>query len=298
VPAWPEAQVARRAGARVAEARGLALHFPSPHEPDDACPHFWERERASVCPTCGKQFLPEPVGTGPTCEACLGRAQRQRELVEDRPGRQGTLFFVVVAEGAPQSRMSLLLGHAHAGLVTELGERLAARQPPAAPSVHLDATLTDDEVGALVAWCERTIDERLAAYQPRPELPEWVSAPLTFRWRDEERTVQQRMNEAGEAIATLLAFLTFFSAGRAPASLQVIGNAGVSERDVAVLALAAVRGARCTSGDLRTAFPVLAPEAIEATLAGLERRGFLTRDGEHLHLLLKGYVVSTAGPSA
>jgi hypothetical protein len=42
VPPWPEAIVARRAGARVADALGLKLWFPSPNEPRDDERHWWE----------------------------------------------------------------------------------------------------------------------------------------------------------------------------------------------------------------------------------------------------------------
>jgi hypothetical protein len=46
VPPWPEAKVASSVGPQVADALGVPFYFPSPQEPKDDCPHWWERRRS------------------------------------------------------------------------------------------------------------------------------------------------------------------------------------------------------------------------------------------------------------
>jgi hypothetical protein len=226
--------------------------------------------------------------------AAEAHARRQRELLEDLPGHGvGSLFFAIVEDGAPRSRMILALGYPHAGLVAELAARLGR-----GPDATLEATLTEEDREALVAFCAAAIDAQLADYVPRAELPAWVAAPLTFSWREREHTVQQRMNPAGEAIAALLGFHTFFGGAGAPAAVHVFGNAGVTHRDVAVLGLAAAAGAACTLAELRAVLDFVPAEAIEATVAKLAARGFVSRTGDEVRLSLKGYVVSMPGPAA
>jgi len=52
VPTWPEAKAAAAAGSAVAGVLGVPFFFPSPHHPEDTCPHWWERKLASPCERC------------------------------------------------------------------------------------------------------------------------------------------------------------------------------------------------------------------------------------------------------
>ncbi len=46
VPPWPEAEMAQHVGLEVATLLDIPFYFPSPSEPDDDCPHWWEQEIA------------------------------------------------------------------------------------------------------------------------------------------------------------------------------------------------------------------------------------------------------------
>jgi hypothetical protein len=45
VPPYPEAEDARKLGTALAGVFGIPLYFPSPDEPDDECPRWWEQDR-------------------------------------------------------------------------------------------------------------------------------------------------------------------------------------------------------------------------------------------------------------
>jgi hypothetical protein len=292
-----DVELVEMAGPEVARARGLDFYFPAPEGFDHEVPRWWERETATTCRSCGKRLrLDRHQGSVPDhCDDCERRERRQRALVEDRPGRDANVFFLIVdGDGSLRSRMSLLLGHSHAGLVAELTTLLAAR---ARFDARIDTVLSAAEVAELVAWCARSVDERLGEYRPRSELPEWVTRALPLEWLGEEHMVDTGFNEIGAMLWSLVAFHKLFSGCVAPATMHVFGNGGVTERDAAFLGLAAAHGAGATIVELRAAFPFLAEDAIEATLAKLAARGFVTRSGERYDLLVKGYGVSIAGPA-
>src|SRR5262245_25858669 len=45
-------------GQQVAQQFGVPFFFPSPQEPDDGCPHWWQQDQAQPCPACGKPIIP------------------------------------------------------------------------------------------------------------------------------------------------------------------------------------------------------------------------------------------------
>lgn len=57
VPPWPEAQIASEAGLLIESRLKIPFFFPSPAEPEEDCPKWWERHLAKPCRTCGKLLL-------------------------------------------------------------------------------------------------------------------------------------------------------------------------------------------------------------------------------------------------
>jgi hypothetical protein len=60
VSPWPEAQLAAAAGLLIETHLKIPFFFPSPEEPEDDCPDWWERERGKPCPDCNKILLQDP----------------------------------------------------------------------------------------------------------------------------------------------------------------------------------------------------------------------------------------------
>lgn len=60
IPPWPEAQIAAEAGALIESRLEIPFFFPSPQEPEDSCPNWWERQQGKPCRTCSKLLLQEP----------------------------------------------------------------------------------------------------------------------------------------------------------------------------------------------------------------------------------------------
>lgn len=60
VPPWPEAQIASEAGRLIESRLKIPFFFPSPEEPEEDCPRWWDRHLAKPCLACGKLLLQEP----------------------------------------------------------------------------------------------------------------------------------------------------------------------------------------------------------------------------------------------
>ena len=249
VPPWPESTIARTAGADVARACGLEFYFPSPEEPDDDCPHVWERGDATACVSCNKPLVRDrgPYVRPDVCYPCQRDGERRRALIADAPGApdSGGVCFMVVENGRPVECLYVNLAATRA-LAARLAEILGDREPPSQLSPHIELTLTPDEVQIL----QRDAEFRSFSEQCR---------------------------------------------GRA---VEVVGNGGITGRDVSFLCLAAARRGTITVAELAAAFPFLSADAIESTLAKLERRAFLTRQAAGISLTARGLAVRVAGPSS
>lgn len=300
VPPWPEALVARQAGERLAGELGVEFYFPSPEQPDDDCPHWWARDAATPCRSCGK---PLSAGRGPhvptdQCLPCLLADERNQRLATDAPGHDGNriVYCVIESGGRMRGRLFLNLTHARNGVTDRLAALLRERRPPVELSERVDTTLRPAEAVAMRAWCAETIDARLRDYVPREGPSRRALNPRTIRWRGEERTLHTFFDAAGEEIAALLGDHAFFEACEGAEALHLFGNGEVTHRDVAFLCFAAARGGSVTVGALCEAFPVVPAGEVERTLAKLEARGVLVRVGDAVELLLKGRTLDVAGP--
>lgn len=87
VPPWPEAKVAAELGTALAEHFGVPFWFPSPTEPDDDCPSWWEQDRAHHCEDCDKLILPRnsPHLPQEVCFSCHLRREERAKLRGDEP---------------------------------------------------------------------------------------------------------------------------------------------------------------------------------------------------------------------
>jgi hypothetical protein len=301
VPPWPEAEIARRVGEQIARTKSLEVYFPSPKDPDDDCPHWWERDQAIPCRSCGKPLVRRSQGShlpADQCYPCHLAEERQRDLIADKPGHDGNRIVYCFAEkeGRPSSRLFINLNYG-AEAVARLRLLLKNQQPPVELSERIDAALTESTAVAMRDWLEKAIDDLLSQYVAQPELPEHFTHPQTFTWRGEQRVVQTSFNDIGEKISSLLGRHAFFAEHvRQASALRIIGNGGVTYRDVSFLCWIVSREGQCRDEDLRAQFPFLRPDAIEATLAKLKQNLFLERFSGNVRLLSKGWLINVAGP--
>jgi hypothetical protein len=298
VPPWPEAIVARRAGEQVAGALGLELFIPSPDHPESACPHWWERDSAIPCDTCGTLLCGDRGPNVPPdrCYHCTVEAEIRQELIDDAPvgaGEPTTLLCVAEGEGEALRCMPLSDRYDVAGVFERLAAILRAREPAVVPE-HVSTTLSPDELASLRSFCEDGIDARLARYADGPFPPERAGA-YSFRWRGVERTVQS-IRPLGLEIRSLLAAHALFDPAGAPARLHVFGERGLTARGLAFLRFAAERAGACSSAELEAAFPFLPADAVERTLTKLAEGSFLEREVGTVRLSLKGRAMAAAHP--
>lgn len=71
VPPWPEASFASGLGHQIARDLDVPFYFPSPTEPEDSCPRWWQQHEGTPCSRCGIPLLQN--GTTPwrgTCYPC------------------------------------------------------------------------------------------------------------------------------------------------------------------------------------------------------------------------------------
>jgi len=59
VPPWPEAETGRALGEILTE-RGIEFYFPSPYEPEDDCPLWWEKDDYLHCKICNMPLKQHP----------------------------------------------------------------------------------------------------------------------------------------------------------------------------------------------------------------------------------------------
>lgn len=59
IPSWPEALIASEAGLLIEGRLGIPFFFPSPTEPEEDCPNWWERHLGTQCRICSKLLLQE-----------------------------------------------------------------------------------------------------------------------------------------------------------------------------------------------------------------------------------------------
>jgi len=298
VPPWPEAVVAQRAGRRVAAELGIDYHFPAPEGPDDDCPHWWDRDHAVRCRTCGKLLAPGcPAADAQQCRPCEIEEEHRRQVVVDEPGSpdSGTVSFVREVEGRLARGGMLGLHPRHAGpLLDAVRSVLRERDPPELLTARIEGTLTPAERESVSRWCAERIDRQLEAYTPRPGLPRFADIRRAITWRGVERSIQARFNEVGEEVLSLLHWHALLDPA-APGVVHMLGNAGVTARDLSILAKA--RAGADTVAKLQAAFPFLEGDALERTLAKLAARRFIARADDGLELLLKGRVIDLRGPA-
>lgn len=83
VPPWPEALFASQVGQQIAHEIGVPFYFPSPSEPEDACPRWWEREQGTPCKTCGIPLLQRDTTPWKgTCYPCHLREEHRTKRDE------------------------------------------------------------------------------------------------------------------------------------------------------------------------------------------------------------------------
>lgn len=86
VPPWPEAAFASEVGQQIARELGVPFYFPSPSEPEDACPRWWQQHDGTPCRQCGVPLLqPSTTPWRGTCYPCHRRDQEASSRREPSP---------------------------------------------------------------------------------------------------------------------------------------------------------------------------------------------------------------------
>ena len=87
VPPWPEAAVGAELGEALARHYGVPFFFPSPREPDDGCPNWWEQDKAIHCEDCDKLIIPtdSPHLPKEVCYPCHIKREADEKVRKDEP---------------------------------------------------------------------------------------------------------------------------------------------------------------------------------------------------------------------
>lgn len=190
VPPWPEAAVATELGEALAQHFGVPFWFPSPTEPDDDCPNWWERDRAHPCEDCGKPILPRNTPHLPPelCFHCNNRREARERLRRDEAAAPAG---VTVLLGAPGEERQILYSSDASHLriarfaIEALG-RAGAAHPPA------ELVVEGDELRRFEAHLQGEVQALLARFDRRPahEAPQLKSFAgpqrVTFEGRELE----------------------------------------------------------------------------------------------------------------
>lgn len=87
VPPWPEARLAAELGEALARRHGVPFYFPSPRDPDDDCPNWWDQDRAIHCADCDKLIIPteSPHLPKDICHHCHSAREAMARIRRDEP---------------------------------------------------------------------------------------------------------------------------------------------------------------------------------------------------------------------
>jgi hypothetical protein len=311
---WLEAAVAERVGTRLAETHRIPFYFPSPQEPDNDCPPWWLRDSFNRCQTCGKslhrvlQYGPPSSRIRDQCASCEGEAKHRRELLEDAPGSEGNrgVFLFFPEPGTSPKTMWLNLGfeddevelcdNTRMAVAKAIDSMLRLRTPAATLSEHIDGILTAEEIAVMVHWCEGAVDAALSTYKPSGPFSELIGHfTQSFMWRGLAHSVETYFDEAGNNLFSLVGWHEFFTAGASAGLIYIVGNGGITQRDVTILARYKTAGG-FSIPEMHQEFSMLPADAVNQTLAKLEERGFLICEKGTVRFLAKGLVVTIAGP--
>lgn len=292
VPPWPEAVVAQRVGRAVAEQLGIPFWFPSPDEPDDDCPHWWEQDKAHPCKDCAKPILPNrsPYLPQDVCYRCHLRREQQAKLRKDAPRRTHNrgVYCVAHKDGEP-------LGYQFFRNWSDVEDLLELTTKLGRPIEPLrDVTLTPGEMKALRVLVEQHLEALLSDYSP-PDA----------KWR---RHTQREMTILGRTllldffysehslIAQLHDFLLTLERCTGDEVLSFFVNAGIGHRELEVLLFLQRQGdGGVDLATLSQHLQVLGgPEDFQELVRNLEMRGCVSIRGDAVSLTLKGKLIDIA----
>ncbi|MBI4863803.1 MAG: hypothetical protein HY815_26625 [Candidatus Riflebacteria bacterium] len=295
VPPWPEAVIANRAGEQVARELGLAFFFPSPDDPDDGCPHWWQRNQAVACTGCGKLLLVERTRPGfRFCARCDLARRTRREILEDSPGISPGYFLFTEADGRVDECVFTSVNGELAG---HLASAFAASGPEPI-SGSIDEILEPASLDHVVESLRRRISVLIPRYGPRAGCSSAAESARPIVWEGRELVIETSgFNPVGEEIWTLLCHMdTLTRWTRLGRTVHLLGNGGPTRRDVAILDSLRHGGGPTDLPQLHAAFPYLTESELLRTVAKLERRRLVQCRAAAVLLTVTGSALTVAGP--
>lgn len=287
VTPWPEAQVAQHVGRAVARGWAIPFWFPSPQQPDDRCPHWWEREKAVRCEDCGKLFLPDsPPPPGSRCAPCHQEQEslarlRRNPCPEGSPG----MYWVLHHGEAPLGSGDLLVGF----LPLPKGDIAQALARPGECLEPLpDLTLTGSESTRLRTLIQQRLETLLTDHPPLDEARSGLHPERTLFGKsygfDPRNTRHLRILQLHNLYRGLDAY-----PGKVRLSLITDRGLGPRERHVLRVIKEHRDSERTPLQELFRHRPALGtPRDIRELLQTLEKRGCVFLRKERVHLTPKG----------
>lgn len=284
VTPWPEAQVAYQAGRAVARGWDIPFWFPSPQQPDDRCPHWWEREKAVRCEDCGKLFLPDdsPPAPGPRCSPCQ-RELEARVQLRRNPCPEGSPGMYWVLHTGGEGFLPLL--------ERELTQALA--RPGESLEPLPDLTLTGTESARLRTLLQRRLETLLTDLPPLDEARSELHQERTLFGRSYRF---DKRNSGHLRILQLHDLYSKLEARTGEVRLSLFTDRGIGPRERHVLRFLEQRGQeRLSLQDLFRHRSVPGnPRDLRELLQTLEERGCISlRDGR-VRLMPKGRLFAHA----
>lgn len=107
VPPWPEAVVGKQLGEALARRFHVPFFFPSPDQPDDGCPNWWEQSRAIACADCKKPIIPSdsPYLPKDVCYHCHLARENKLKIRQDGPEYPNGVTILVGKDGTHERVM-------------------------------------------------------------------------------------------------------------------------------------------------------------------------------------------------
>ncbi|HRI69214.1 MAG TPA: hypothetical protein PK156_33520 [Polyangium sp.] len=291
VPPWPESVVGTKLGEALARRFHVPFYFPSPKDPDDDCPNWWEQDRAIRCADCDKQIVPSDSPHLPkdVCYHCHSERERKKNIRMDVPDSPNGVRILV---GKDDSYKGVSYSSEAKGVeIVQMVFEEPGRQ--AAAHEHGQIVFEGDELELLAAKIETRLEVLLASFNPDKHLQEiFPNATRAIEYRG--RTLELNMYD-DQATSIMLLIEHLKSVQRAQDEhlrLWFVFRRGMTKRGDHLLRIAA-RGQSSTSIAqlVDTCRGVLDETEIRVPIEQPEKLGHVRCSGDEVRITAMGRAI-------
>jgi len=290
VPPWPESAVGAELGEALARHYGVPFFFPSPGEPDDGCPNWWEQDEAIRCEDCQKLIIPRdrPYLPKEVCSHCHMRRRADDEVRRDAPSSPNGVTLLCgsgddyhqLNYSSEAERMPIA-----AFALRELGRDAEARDTGV-------IILEGADLGLLEAHLDAQAKALVEGFEPLKIFPEFprpeAMREITYGGRTLELDLKLD-REAWEIYRLISALDSVKRAAREHLTLKLVFRRGMTRRGDRVIRALEQHGAVATVQQLAEGCGgVLDEDAVRAVVRRLEELGYVRCSGDEVRLTETG----------